>query len=69
MYHTRKHGEKTLNSYTPKECARCRSVIYCSRECQKEDWEEYHRYECEHMSRDSAGRFLLYFLSCYSHLS
>ncbi|TEB27581.1 hypothetical protein FA13DRAFT_1736428 [Coprinellus micaceus] len=32
-------------------CARCRSVAYCSRECQLEDWRSFHRSECPAMSR------------------
>ncbi|TEB21583.1 hypothetical protein FA13DRAFT_1716754 [Coprinellus micaceus] len=28
-----------------KRCSRCRSVIYCSKSCQKKDW-QLHRFEC-----------------------
>ncbi|KAJ3537563.1 hypothetical protein NMY22_g5542 [Coprinellus aureogranulatus] len=29
-----------------KECAHCRAVVYCSEECQREDWEAFHKEEC-----------------------
>ncbi len=31
------------------QCARCRSVFYCSRECQKQDWKAGHRKQCRAM--------------------
>ncbi|KAJ3530968.1 hypothetical protein NMY22_g8345 [Coprinellus aureogranulatus] len=31
-----------------RECGGCSSVIYCSSECQRQDWEERHRDECPH---------------------
>lgn len=34
-----------------KECSGCRSAFYCSDECQKADWGEYHRHECPTESR------------------
>ncbi|KAJ3531607.1 hypothetical protein NMY22_g8087 [Coprinellus aureogranulatus] len=33
-------------SKRPQTCSKCHSVVYCSRECQKRDWEQLHRYEC-----------------------
>jgi len=30
-----------------KLCARCKSVYYCSRECQKIDWNRFHRLHCD----------------------
>ncbi|KAJ3529953.1 hypothetical protein NMY22_g8777 [Coprinellus aureogranulatus] len=32
-----------------KKCSWCRSVMYCSRECQKRDWKALHRWECAGM--------------------
>ncbi|KAF5332828.1 hypothetical protein D9611_005488 [Ephemerocybe angulata] len=29
-----------------KKCSGCECVAYCSRECQKEDWDEGHKHEC-----------------------
>ncbi|KAJ3505801.1 hypothetical protein NMY22_g17451 [Coprinellus aureogranulatus] len=49
---------------TPKECSRCHSVTYCSRECQKADW-ECHRTECPYMARVFADRKAL--KQQYSH--
>ncbi|KAJ3520513.1 hypothetical protein NMY22_g12721 [Coprinellus aureogranulatus] len=31
---------------TSKQCSLCSSRVYCSTECQKVDWETYHRAEC-----------------------
>ncbi|TFK24171.1 hypothetical protein FA15DRAFT_669820 [Coprinopsis marcescibilis] len=31
-----------------KKCTRCSSVVYCSEQCQKEDWKARHKYECDH---------------------
>ncbi|KAJ3535318.1 hypothetical protein NMY22_g6544 [Coprinellus aureogranulatus] len=30
----------------PQTCSKCHSVVYCSRECQKRDWDYLHRREC-----------------------
>ncbi|KAG2016626.1 hypothetical protein CC2G_009779 [Coprinopsis cinerea AmutBmut pab1-1] len=32
-------------------CSHCHSVVYCSRECQKKDWDQRHRRECHVMLR------------------
>ncbi|KAJ2912142.1 hypothetical protein MD484_g8271, partial [Candolleomyces efflorescens] len=29
-----------------RQCSRCHSVVYCSQQCQRNDWGQYHRYEC-----------------------
>jgi MYND finger len=34
-----------------KKCSRCRRVTYCSVECQKSDWNDRHRYECQPVAR------------------
>lgn len=31
-------------------CSRCHSVVYCSVECQQEDWKAFHQSECSQMS-------------------
>ncbi|KAF5335861.1 hypothetical protein D9758_016701 [Tetrapyrgos nigripes] len=28
-------------------CAQCKTTVYCSRSCQKQDWKRNHRKECE----------------------
>ncbi|KAJ3532474.1 hypothetical protein NMY22_g7731 [Coprinellus aureogranulatus] len=33
----------------------CSSVVYCSDECQKKDWEGLHRHECRHVRTIHAG--------------
>ncbi|KAJ3539125.1 hypothetical protein NMY22_g4875 [Coprinellus aureogranulatus] len=40
---------KLQSEYT---CSFCRSVVYCSARCQKEDWHALHRAECHQMYRD-----------------
>ncbi|KAH6906029.1 hypothetical protein BKA70DRAFT_1564418 [Coprinopsis sp. MPI-PUGE-AT-0042] len=37
-------------------CAGCLSVVYCSEECQKEDWESVHKHECIMMAREYQDR-------------
>ncbi|KAF6743775.1 hypothetical protein DFP72DRAFT_858416 [Ephemerocybe angulata] len=37
-------------SRMPQTCSGCRSVAYCSAECQKEDWLRFHRQECREAS-------------------
>ncbi|KAJ2933938.1 hypothetical protein H1R20_g3184, partial [Candolleomyces eurysporus] len=34
-----------------KTCGHCRSVTYCSAECQQEDWRRFHKYECAGLLR------------------
>ena len=34
-----------------KKCSRCHSVVYCSSECQREDWNAFHRRECSHLAK------------------
>ncbi|KAF6759568.1 hypothetical protein DFP72DRAFT_136491 [Ephemerocybe angulata] len=38
------------------QCSGCSSVIYCSRECQDEDWRAYHRLECGPAQSDRDAR-------------
>lgn len=47
------HGQKTQAERT---CSGCHSVVYCSSECQKEDWRAFHRKECSQMSKEFEGR-------------
>jgi hypothetical protein len=34
-----------------KKCSRCRQVTYCSVECQKSDWNNRHRFQCQSTAR------------------
>ncbi|KAF6748486.1 hypothetical protein DFP72DRAFT_916089 [Ephemerocybe angulata] len=40
----------------PKACSNCRSVVYCSSQCQIEDWNVRHRQECYNMRIDYLER-------------
>ncbi|TEB30864.1 hypothetical protein FA13DRAFT_1733279 [Coprinellus micaceus] len=40
------HGSDSKVSFTPKQCSGCRTVVYCSLECQRQDWETFHKFEC-----------------------
>ena len=33
-----------------KICSKCKTVYYCGRECQKYDWNKFHRLHCHLMS-------------------
>jgi len=49
-----KRSCQTCNVRKPSDelqtCARCHSVYYCSRECQKADWKPRHKLECKSAS-------------------
>lgn len=49
-HHTKQPGEQTE---VAKQCSWCHTTMYCSRECQAEDWESFHKREC---SRDRLQR-------------
>ena len=36
-------------------CSKCKSVRYCSRECQRSDWKQ-HKLRCKEVSKDLAAR-------------
>ncbi|KAF6753479.1 hypothetical protein DFP72DRAFT_407300 [Ephemerocybe angulata] len=38
------------------QCASCRTTMYCSRECQREDWANFHRQECAANRKDRIAR-------------
>jgi len=40
---------------SPKRCGRCRTLVYCSPACQRDDWDD-HRDECAVLSRMQSGR-------------
>ncbi|XP_054162171.1 uncharacterized protein LOC128960121 [Oppia nitens] len=33
-----------------KKCKACLQMNYCDKQCQKQDWKSYHKYECGYMS-------------------
>eukprot|EP01083_Nonionella_stella_P104901 301203_1 len=37
---------RTMQISLSRQCGRCRSVSYCSSDCQKEDWKQGHRNKC-----------------------
>ncbi|KAJ7616411.1 hypothetical protein FB45DRAFT_1105490 [Roridomyces roridus] len=39
-----------------KKCAKCQVVMYCSRECQRDDWNALHRDECSEMNSRQFSR-------------
>lgn len=41
-----------------RSCSRCHSVVYCSVECQSEDWRAFHRAERPHMRKQYKGTLL-----------
>ncbi|KAG2010602.1 hypothetical protein CC2G_013414 [Coprinopsis cinerea AmutBmut pab1-1] len=41
------HGRTPAPLPEPKACSRCLCVVYCSTECQTEDWLAIHRFECD----------------------
>jgi hypothetical protein len=47
-------SEKT-SDLPEQSCSRCHSVVYCSVECQSEDWQTFHRAECSHMRKQYKG--------------
>jgi hypothetical protein len=44
--HCGKSGNVTLS-----DCARCKKVAYCNKECQTIDWKERHKQECEEWTK------------------
>ena len=36
-----------------KNCAKCKGIMYCSRECQKQDW-KHHKKDCARLAAESA---------------
>jgi hypothetical protein len=45
-FHRCRHCGKSDNVILS-DCARCKKVAYCGKECQKIDWKERHKQECE----------------------
>jgi len=35
-----------------KQCSKCKVVIYCSKECQKEHWEKVHKKQCKYLAKE-----------------
>lgn len=42
---------KRCRKYTAKICSKCKSVYYCSRNCQKEDLKRHRKVDCIKVSR------------------
>ncbi|KAJ3497653.1 hypothetical protein NMY22_g19677 [Coprinellus aureogranulatus] len=43
------HYKKNITApFQAKECSNCRLAVYCSTDCQKEDWDTFHKRECAH---------------------
>lgn len=40
------HHHNNKDPGSPKECSHCQVVVYCSRQCQREDWDSFHKEEC-----------------------
>ena len=55
QHHSRGYRPVT-NSF---QCSWCQAVVYCSRECQREDWDELHRKECERARAKRIGEWPL----------
>ncbi|KAF5311706.1 hypothetical protein D9611_009555 [Ephemerocybe angulata] len=49
-------GTGLVNYALPKTCSNCHSVVYCSPQCQREDWSARHRKECREMCIDYLER-------------
>ncbi|KAH6901604.1 hypothetical protein BKA70DRAFT_1309051 [Coprinopsis sp. MPI-PUGE-AT-0042] len=41
---------------TPQCCPTCHLVVYCSKACQEDDWNQRHKSECRYMKRTLEGR-------------
>ncbi|KAJ3530819.1 hypothetical protein NMY22_g8418 [Coprinellus aureogranulatus] len=51
------YSNSEVDDYSLKECSGCRTVAYCSPECQRQDWEAIHKFEC---SQSRSQRFELH---------
>ncbi|KAG2012840.1 hypothetical protein CC2G_009806 [Coprinopsis cinerea AmutBmut pab1-1] len=45
------HVEIVEDHSDMRTCSRCQSVVYCCEECQADDWEALHKFECSMLSR------------------
>ncbi|KAF6765452.1 hypothetical protein DFP72DRAFT_867863 [Ephemerocybe angulata] len=54
-----KHWDTSSHSirsaWTPKQCSRCHVTMYCSQECQEEDWIAYHSQDCQPLAHWYSG--------------
>ncbi|TEB21942.1 hypothetical protein FA13DRAFT_1525508 [Coprinellus micaceus] len=41
------------------QCLWCHSVVYCSRQCQHDDWRVFHREECPNSRLNRIGTYAL----------
>ncbi|TEB22627.1 hypothetical protein FA13DRAFT_1798712 [Coprinellus micaceus] len=49
-------GSHSHGGWKVQTCSACRSVFYCSKSCQKEDWDSLHRAECGDMKIEAQAR-------------
>ncbi|KAF5341113.1 hypothetical protein D9611_005876 [Ephemerocybe angulata] len=54
---------------TPKECSTCRTTVYCSIDCQREDWDALHRYECTRRRVELIAAKTSYWIARHIHNS
>lgn len=41
---------------TKRRCSRCKSISYCSRECQVKHWSEEHKFQCQPLDAGTSPR-------------
>ncbi|KAF6746349.1 hypothetical protein DFP72DRAFT_635403 [Ephemerocybe angulata] len=57
LKHSARYGSSD-SDYSVRKCSRCECVVYCSRECQKEDWDEGHKHECGSLRLDEGYKLI-----------
>ncbi|KAF6748791.1 hypothetical protein DFP72DRAFT_915483 [Ephemerocybe angulata] len=57
LKHSARHGLIHAD-YIVRKCSGCECVVYCSRECQKEDWGEGHKDECRSLRLDEGHKLI-----------
>ncbi|KAF6750276.1 hypothetical protein DFP72DRAFT_911508 [Ephemerocybe angulata] len=57
LKHSARHGSSHAD-YIVRKCSGCECVVYCSRECQKEDWGKGHKDECRSLRLDEGHKLI-----------
>ncbi|KAF5320449.1 hypothetical protein D9611_010679 [Ephemerocybe angulata] len=57
LKHSARHGLIHAD-YIVRKCSGCECVVYCSRECQKDDWGEGHKDECRSLRLDEGHKLI-----------